>query len=331
MNKEIKVSICCIAYNHAKYIRKALDGFVNQETNFDYEIIVHDDCSTDGTIEIIKEYQDKYPDIIKPIFESENKYSKKHNILADFCLPVTKGKYIALCEGDDYWIDNTKLQKQYDVLESNPSVLMCCHKTKCTNEDDSFNKMMHPSEKLKMDKSCLIKKDEAIRMYCLDIGFFLHYSSYFVNKKLFEEDSIYYKLPKYGNDDTRMFLAVVSCSDIYFISEVMSNRRLLTKGNWNNRFKELPIDDRVDYSKKAMEKRAIFNKLTNYKYNDLINYSIYNHVLKIYEKYNVKLDLSFLDEYKVRFPLLLSIKFDIKYLLYFISPTVYKKIIQKVR
>ena len=113
------VSIGCITYNHAPYIRQCLEGFLMQKTTFPFEIIINDDCSTDGTTEIVKEYADKYPDLIIPIFHEENQYQKGvRGIYAKFVYPKVRGKYIALCEGDDYWIDPLKLQKQVDFLES---------------------------------------------------------------------------------------------------------------------------------------------------------------------------------------------------------------------
>ena len=122
---DILVSILCTAYNHEKYIRDALEGFVNQKTNFKYEVIVHDDCSTDNTAQIIKEYAEKYPDIIKPIYEEENQYHKVNSIIDDIMIPLAKGKYIALCEGDDYWIDENKLQMQTDYLQNNSDCTFC--------------------------------------------------------------------------------------------------------------------------------------------------------------------------------------------------------------
>lgn len=113
------VSILCDAFNHEKFIRETLEGFLNQETNFPFEIIIHDDASTDKTALIIKEFLDQYPLIIKPIFQKENQYSKKINFWSDVTFPMAKGKYIALCEGDDYWVDMSKLQKQVDFLENN--------------------------------------------------------------------------------------------------------------------------------------------------------------------------------------------------------------------
>jgi glycosyltransferase involved in cell wall biosynthesis len=114
------VSISCITFNHAPYIRECLDGFLMQQCDFEFEILIHDDASTDGTQEIIKEYQEKYPDIIKPILQQENQYSKGvRGINLIFNFPRAKGKYIALCEGDDYWVDPKKLQKQVSFLETN--------------------------------------------------------------------------------------------------------------------------------------------------------------------------------------------------------------------
>lgn len=110
------VSIQCLVYNHEPYLRQCLDGFVMQKTNFKFEAIVHDDVSTDGSAAIIREYAEKYPDIIKPIFETENQYSKKDGSLERIMSEACRGKYTAICEGDDYWVDPMKLQKQVDFI-----------------------------------------------------------------------------------------------------------------------------------------------------------------------------------------------------------------------
>lgn len=127
-NSSVMVTVRCLVYNHEPYIRNALDGFVMQKTNFRFEVIVHDDCSTDHSADIIREYEKKYPDIIKPIYETENQYSKGPlSKMRDKILAETRGKYIALCEGDDYWTDPYKLQKQVDFLESHPEYTLCFH------------------------------------------------------------------------------------------------------------------------------------------------------------------------------------------------------------
>lgn len=120
--KSIIVSVHCAVYNHAPYLRQCLNGIVMQKTKFNYEIIVHDDVSTDGSVEIIQEYIYKYPDLIKPIFEAENQYSKHDGSVRRIMREASKGKYIAICEGDDYWSDPLKLQKQVDILENDASI-----------------------------------------------------------------------------------------------------------------------------------------------------------------------------------------------------------------
>lgn len=132
------LSIKCLTYNHEKYISQALDGFLMQKTNFPFEIVVHDDASTDKTAEIIREYEKKYPNIIKPIYELENQYSKPGISINDIILPYLRGKYIAICEGDDYWIDENKLQMQVDFLENNPEYGMCYTKARQYNQKEMF-------------------------------------------------------------------------------------------------------------------------------------------------------------------------------------------------
>ena len=127
------VAIKCITYNQVPYIRQCLDGFIMQRTDFPFVAIVHDDCSTDGTDDIVREYAQRYPNIIKPIFETENQYSKGDGSLSRIMTQAcnnTGAKYIAMCEGDDYWTDPLKLQKQVDFLENHPECSCCVHEYK---------------------------------------------------------------------------------------------------------------------------------------------------------------------------------------------------------
>lgn len=132
------VAIHCITYNHEKYLRDALEGFVLQKTDFPFVAIVHEDASTDRTTEVLREYAEKYPDIILPIFEKENQYSKRNGSLGRImkkACEVTGAKYIALCEGDDYWIDPQKLQKQVDFLEAHDDIIYTCHRFQIQNRN----------------------------------------------------------------------------------------------------------------------------------------------------------------------------------------------------
>ena len=119
------VSVYCATYNHVTFIRQCLEGFVMQKTSFPFEVLIHDDASTDGTQDIVREYAARYPDIIKPIYQKENQFSRGVKIYLTYVFPRVKGKYIAMCEGDDYWTDPYKLQKQVDFLESHPDYVMC--------------------------------------------------------------------------------------------------------------------------------------------------------------------------------------------------------------
>jgi glycosyltransferase involved in cell wall biosynthesis len=118
------VSICCCTYNHGNFIRQCLDGFVMQKTTFPFEILVHEDASVDNTASIVKEYEANYPHLFRCVYQSENQFQKQ-NTLHNILIPMSRGRYIAICEGDDYWTDPYKLQKQVDFLETNEEYSLC--------------------------------------------------------------------------------------------------------------------------------------------------------------------------------------------------------------
>lgn len=138
IGRKVDVSIICTAYNQEKYIRNTLDGFLMQKTDFQYEIIVHDDASTDGTAAVIMEYANQYPDIIIPICQTENQYSQGVPFIFEHIIPKTNGKYIAYCEGDDYWFEPLKLQWQYDFMESHSDYIACGHNVVMIEDDNSL-------------------------------------------------------------------------------------------------------------------------------------------------------------------------------------------------
>ena len=145
MNNNPKVSILCLAYNQESLIKQTLDSFIMQKTNFDFEIIIHDDASTDKTPDIIREYQNKYPKIIRPIFQKENQFSKGvRGILMKFVLPKASGKYIAICDGDDFFIDKNKLQLQVDFLEKNKDYTICFHQVNVSHEKNEKENFAYP-------------------------------------------------------------------------------------------------------------------------------------------------------------------------------------------
>lgn len=132
------VSIFCEVYNHEPFLRNCLDGFVKQQTDYPFEILIHDDASTDNSASIIKEYAEKYPELVFPIYQTENKYSQGIGIRKEYQYPRAKGKYIAICEGDDYWTDPLKLQKQVAYMEAHPDCSLCFGNAMLHWEDDDL-------------------------------------------------------------------------------------------------------------------------------------------------------------------------------------------------
>ena len=224
MKQDIMVSICCKTYNHENYIRQCLDGFLIQKTNFPIEIIVHDDASTDSTPHILHEYEKKYPELFHIIYQNENQYSKKGvSIFLDYMFPLMRGKYIAFCEGDDYWIDPLKLQKQVDFLESHPDYSMCCHRLckyiqsegvlcKYNIPEEIDNKNVSFGFQGWVDWGSFFQTSSVVcKANCLDIGFLRTTGSFDVH--------IYYSLLKHREG--------------YFMNEVMSVYRVHNKGVWS--------------------------------------------------------------------------------------------------
>ena len=144
---KVKVSILCVAYNHSKFIRQTLDGFVNQKTNFTFEVLINDDASADDTADIIREYANAYPDIIKPVFQTENQYSRGVLVTQTYLYPKVRGKYVAVCDGDDYWTDPLKLQKQVDYLDRHPDCTVCFHPVSIFWDDGSRPEYVWPTKK----------------------------------------------------------------------------------------------------------------------------------------------------------------------------------------
>lgn len=209
------VSIKCLVYNHAPYLRQCLDGFVMQKTNFKFEAIVHDDCSTDGSQEIIKEYAAKYPDIIKPIFETENQYSKHDGSLRRIVNAHLTGKYIAFCEGDDYWTDPNKLQMQVDYMENTPKCSLCFHNYYLIDIDGSNKRLAHESIKDSYTKEEIFFK------------YPFHTTTIVIRRNVLNSD-MYIKSPLVLSEDTNLFLAATCIGENHGIDIALSCYRMNT-------------------------------------------------------------------------------------------------------
>lgn len=147
---KIYVSCVCITYNHESFIKDTIDAMLAQKTEYKFEIIIHDDVSNDKTREIIESYKEQYPNIIRLVLQEENQYSKGRRI-TPIAVSFSKGDYIALCEGDDYWTDSLKLQKQVTFLEENPDYILSYHDAYIIDSDGHLLKKSKMPDNKKID------------------------------------------------------------------------------------------------------------------------------------------------------------------------------------
>lgn len=220
-NNPIKVSVICLTYNHEKHIARALDGFVTQKTDFAFEVLVHDDCSTDGTAAVIREYAQKYPEIIKPILQTENQYSKGVWIDRDIVAPLAKGVYVAFCEGDDYWSDPDKLQKQYDFLIAHPEYSACAHQT-------VFHNLSTGEDQLVPDIS--EERDYSLEEIAMAGGGVFGTNSVMMRRELSSDMPDCFRAS--GFSDFQLFLYAAMEGKVHCLNEAMSVYNVGVAGSW---------------------------------------------------------------------------------------------------
>lgn len=268
---EILVSINCITYNHEEYIEKAIKSFLSQKVSFKYEILIHDDASTDKTAEIIREYEKKYPDIIKPIYQAENQYSKgiKVSLTNE---KRASGKYIAICEGDDYWTDVYKLQKQVDYMEANPGCTLCFHNAEIINDKGIQSKKRLISNKI---------KSKAFTAGELATLGFIPTASKLYRRTSFQNPPEWYQHTIVGDYPNQLIVA--SHGYAYYIDSVMSAYRSGSIGSSTDRFNQKPVEEKIKYVQAFIEILNNFNKYSNYKYSTNIEQAIIEREIQIIE------------------------------------------------
>lgn len=274
---QIMVSICCITYNHEKYISQAMDSFLIQKADFNFEILIHDDASTDCTAKTLKEYEQRYPEIVKPIYQAENQYSKGAKIDLTYNFPRVRGKYIAICEGDDYWTDPLKLQRQVDYMELHPECSLCTHGAKMIDSKGKLIGKVRPGIGNKSFSS-----DEVI----LGGGGFFSTNSLLFRTDLARELPDFYKNAPIGDYPLTIFLALMG--DVYYIDSCMSVYRYMAEGSWSKKM-AVSAKARNEHHKKISNMLQEVNEYTNYRYNSIINEKILiNEFSFLLEKFDIK-------------------------------------------
>lgn len=258
-----KVIIHCLVYNHEPYLRDCLEGFVMQKTNFPFRAVVHDDCSTDASSTIIREYAEKYPDIIEPIYETENQWRK--GTLTAIMDTATMGRsdYIAYCEGDDYWIDPYKLQKQVDYMDAHPECTMVCSDARIeapkgilTEEDLKTMGWYHYNESRIMAVEDVITKG----------GWFIHTCTIMHKANLKEHYPIECSRCCVADYPLQIFASLNG--SIYYMHEKMAVYRYMSVGSWSSKRMRQKDEREIRVMKRNVEMLEALNQYSHLKYDN---------------------------------------------------------------
>lgn len=256
---DMLVSINCLAYNHEKYISDAIEGFLMQKTDFNFEILIGEDCSTDHTRQIVESYRKKYPNKIKMITSDKNVGWRKND---ERLFENSRGKYIAVCEGDDFWTDPYKLQKQVEYMESNPECSMCFHAARIVGE----NGKKQIGDIRPYRKSGISSTEEIIS----GGGEFCPTPSLFYPKKISENPPDFIKNAHVGDYPNQMWRA--SKGYVYYMDEFMAAYRTGVKGSWTNQLNSGPNakEKAIEVKRGDISLLDEFNTYTKYKFSNVI-------------------------------------------------------------
>lgn len=249
------VTVVCLTFNHASYVAKALDSFLKQETDFAFTVLVHDDASTDGTAQIVQRYANDHPDIIRPILQTENQYSQGVKVLAHV-LSMVQTEFAAVCEGDDFWTDSRKLQRQVDWMRANPEGSLCVHATLMTSPDGRpVGEMRARSGDGDLTlKEILVGHDS------------IHTSSLLLRSAMVRELPRFYHLAPVGDRPLKMHLA--TCGTVHYLDAVMSTYRYGVSGSWTDRMKEPQVA--LNHARRTLDYLDEFNRHTRGQHSDIV-------------------------------------------------------------
>ena len=262
-NPNPKVTIYCLTFNHERYIKRAIESFLMKDTDFDFEIIIHDDASTDSTQKVLREYQAQHPTKIKLILQAENQHSKGVPFVGNYIEPLVAGEYVAICEGDDYWTDPKKIQKQFDALEEHRECCMCVHRVEEVASTGEGLGTSFPPFAL---KSGIIESADFIP---LNKEYAFQTSSYFIRADVWHS---YIKNPPQFKElcavgDVPMLLYFGDLGDVYYLDDSMScYRRGSVSSVSDALFRQGSLDRISEHAESMIRVYEAYNDFTNGRY-----------------------------------------------------------------
>ncbi|NLI53962.1 MAG: glycosyltransferase [Clostridiales bacterium] len=257
------VSIVCDTYNHAPFVRDALNGFLAQKTDFPIEIIVHDDASTDGTADIVREYERKHPGLFRCVYRTENIYSTDPKILEHYVFQLARGKYIAICEGDDYWTSPDKLQKQVSYLEAHPDCTLCVSAGELVDPQGNRVGMVAP-----YDADTDVPTDELIR----GGGGFVATASIVAPTRLAQNRAAFCDLSDV--DDAVLQIWFAANGTTHYFAEPMCAYRQSVPGSWTETFFASRRAARIRHHEGLIAALEAFDTDTQGLYHDAVEYCL---------------------------------------------------------
>lgn len=259
-DNEIMVSVFCLTYNHENYIRDALEGFLMQKTDFAYEVLIHEDASTDSTAKILRHYEKYHSDIIKVIYEKENKYGKGIDYFYDILAPISRGKYIAVCEGDDAWIDEDKLQLQVNYMEKHPNCSLIGHKAFLQYPPD----WVHERDARSMGYGY----EGDVPYESMFKEWNIPTSSFLFRKDIYMEMPQFFRNAPTGDEPLEFYLA--GKGNVHFLNRVMSVYNKMTADSWSVRFLKQDFKKMAKYYSGYVDLFCEIDRYTDYIRHDFL-------------------------------------------------------------
>ena len=269
MHKTITVIV--MTYNHVNYIRQALDSILSQKIDVDYDILIHDDCSNDGTYEILLDYKNKYENRIRIIHQESRKFliDGYNMMIYKYVVPELDCDYVAYCDGDDYWIDDFKLKKQYGFMSTHHDYVMCFHSAYQLrpNNDISSKWFIKPERDLNISDFINDKPGVCVAT-----------SSIFLTKEIFVDFPNWRK--QYPVEDVPMFINAALKGKIHGLLDIMCVYRQFATGSWSaqNKDNNNRIINHLNEMKKAL---LVFDDETFYQYSELVKIQINSYNFRI--------------------------------------------------